>query len=187
VCEAFSAIWTLGANSEFVVVSRTTTEKAWSNWPFAGPSGCKLPKSESLCDWRFTANQFILATSLLRPTTRIFFQLNTCSNSPYVTSSLTIRWVCRLQLLLALASAVLRSEYRITHDHILLSQIRDPNLEDQVPVFVSPRNRLAQLYPQALGFPFCRLVRFTGLLWRYSTPPPHRLLTRCKLTSSHFI
>jgi hypothetical protein len=27
-----------------------------------------------------------------------------------------------------------------------------PNLEGQVPVFISPRNRVAQLYPQALGF-----------------------------------
>jgi hypothetical protein len=26
-----------------------------------------------------------------------------------------------------------------------------PNLEGQVPVFISPRNRVAQLYPQALG------------------------------------
>jgi hypothetical protein len=70
-----------------------------------------------------------------------------------VTSSLTRGWVCRLQLLLALASAViLRSEFRGTHDHILLSQIRDPpNLEGQVPVFIFPRNRVAQLYPQAPG------------------------------------
>jgi hypothetical protein len=38
-----------------------------------------------------------------------------------------------------------------TLDH-LLSQIRDsPNLEGQVPVFISPRNRVAQLYPQLLG------------------------------------
>jgi hypothetical protein len=59
---------------------------------------------------------------------------------------------CRLQLLLALASAIiLESEYRRTHDHILLSQNRDsPNLEDQVLVFISPRNRVAQLSPQAL-------------------------------------
>jgi hypothetical protein len=63
-----------------------------------------------------------------------FFQLNTCSHSPYVTSSLTRGWVCRLKLLLALASVVIsRSTSRGTHDHILLSQIRDsPNLEDQV-------------------------------------------------------
>jgi hypothetical protein len=61
-------------------------------------------------------------------------------------------WVCHSQLLLALASAVnLRSESRETHHHILLSQIGDsPNLEGQVPVFVSRRNRVAQLYPQVL-------------------------------------
>jgi hypothetical protein len=62
-------------------------------------------------------------------------------------------WVYPLQLLLILASAVdLRSGSRRTHDHISLSQIRDsPNLEGQVPVFIFPRNRLPQLYPQALG------------------------------------
>jgi hypothetical protein len=57
--------------------------------------------------------------------------------------------ICRLQLLLALASA---SEFREIRDHFLLSQIRDsPNMEGQVPVFISPWNRVAQLYPQALG------------------------------------
>jgi hypothetical protein len=61
--------------------------------------------------------------------------------------------VCRLQLLLVLASAVISGfESRGTRDHILLSQIRDsPNLEGQVPVFISPRNRVAQLYPEAPG------------------------------------
>jgi hypothetical protein len=35
---------------------------------------------------------------------------------------------------------------------IFYFQNRDaPNLERQVPVFISPRNRMAQLYPQALG------------------------------------
>jgi hypothetical protein len=59
----------------------------------------------------------------------------------------------KLQLLLVLASAIfLRSESRGTHDHILLSQIRDSsNQEGQVPIFISPRNRMVQLYPQALG------------------------------------
>jgi hypothetical protein len=57
-----------------------------------------------------------------------------------------------LPLLLALASAViLGSESLGTHDHILLSQIRD--------------------------FPFRRLLRLAGSRWRYSTPPPH-LATR---------
>jgi hypothetical protein len=62
-------------------------------------------------------------------------------------------WVCHLKLLLAPTSAViLGSEFCGTHDHILLSQIRDPpNLEGQVSILTSFRNRVAQLYPQALG------------------------------------
>jgi hypothetical protein len=63
------------------------------------------------------------------------FQLNTCGYSHYVTSSLTRGWICSLQLLLVLASAVIfRSDSNGTRDHILLSQIRDsPNVESQVP------------------------------------------------------
>jgi hypothetical protein len=61
--------------------------------------------------------------------------------------SLTRGRICRLQLLLALASAViLWSEPLWTRDHILLPQIWD--------------------------FPFRRLLRLTGSRWRYSTPPP---------------
>jgi hypothetical protein len=125
-----------------------------------------LQSSELFYEWRFTANQFVLATSPLRPTTRIFmFQLNTCGYSPYVTSSLTRWWVCHLQLLLGLASAViLRSESQGAHDHILLSQIRDsPNLEGQFPVFISTRNRVTRLYPRH-SVPF-------------SSPPPTRRTT----------
>jgi hypothetical protein len=72
------------------------------------------------------------------------------------------------RLLLALTSAViLGSESCGDHDHILLFQIRDsPNLDGQVPLIISTRNRVAQLYPQALG------SRFAGLRWRYSSPPP---------------
>jgi hypothetical protein len=62
--------------------------------------------------------------------------------------SLTRGRVCRLQMLLALASTVIYGcESRRTLDHILLSQIRD--------------------------FPFRRLLRLAGPRWRYSTPPPH--------------
>jgi hypothetical protein len=62
------------------------------------------------------------------------------------------RMGCRLQLLLVLASAfIFGSDSRGTHDHVLLSQIRDStNLEGQVPVIISLRNRVAQLYPQAM-------------------------------------
>jgi hypothetical protein len=59
---------------------------------------------ELLYDWRYTANNFVLAPSPLRLTARISFsQLNTYSNSPYITSSLTrgqffadriVNWMC---------------------------------------------------------------------------------------------
>jgi hypothetical protein len=65
----------------------------------------------------------------------------------YVALSLKRGRVCRLQLLLVLASVVIfRSESRGTRDHILLSQIRD--------------------------FPCGRLLRLAGLQW-CSTPPSH--------------
>jgi hypothetical protein len=52
-------------------------------------------------------------------------------------------------------AAILGPESQGTHDHILLSQFRDsPNLEGQVPVFMSPRGRVAQLYPQAMDSHF---------------------------------
>jgi hypothetical protein len=59
--------------------------------------------------------------------------------------SLTRERVCRLQLLLVLATVVhFGSDSRGTPDHILLSQFRD--------------------------FPIRRLVRLAGLRWRYSNP-----------------
>jgi hypothetical protein len=73
------------------------------------------------------------------------FQLNTCGHIPYVTSSLTRRWVCSLQLLLALTKAdILRSESSGSHEHILLSQIGD-----------SPTctTRSLYLYPLWTGWP----------------------------------
>jgi hypothetical protein len=75
----------------------------------------------------------------------IFFQLNICGYSPHVTSSLTRGWVCHLQFLLILASAViLRSESRRNHDHILLSQIETP------PTW---RVRSPYLYSPGIGWP----------------------------------
>jgi hypothetical protein len=87
--------------------------------------------------------------------------------------SLTGGWVCCLQLLLAITSAdILRSESHRTHDHILLSQTQDSHkLVGQVPIFISPRNRMAKLYSPGTGFLFRRLPWLTGLEWRYSNPP----------------
>jgi hypothetical protein len=68
--------------------------------------------------------------------------------------------LCRLQLLLAFARAIIfGSESRGTRDHVLLSQFRD--------------------------FPFRRLLRLAGLRWRYSTPLQTGFrLSNMKLTGS---
>jgi hypothetical protein len=111
-------------------------------------------ESELLYNWRFTANQFYLATSPLRLTTSNFiFQLNTCGYSPYVTSSLMRGWVYRLQLLLGPRQ---RSHSQVcvpqgSWPHFTVSDSRLPQPVNQVSVFISPRNRVAQLYPRALG------------------------------------
>jgi hypothetical protein len=63
-------------------------------------------------------------------------------------SSLTRKRVCNLlvQLLLGFARAVtVGSKSNRTHNHILLSRLRPPNLDGQAPVFISPRNRVAQI------------------------------------------
>jgi hypothetical protein len=118
---------------------------------------------ELLYDWRFTANQFVLAPNPLRLTTRdIFVNWTIAVFSPYVTSSLTRGYVCRLRLLLAVASAVIfGSESRGTHDHILLSQIRDTP---------QPGGRSPYLYPTGTGWP-----SYTPRHWvPFSSPPTIR-------------
>jgi hypothetical protein len=61
--------------------------------------------------------------------------------------SLTRSRVCIFQFLQGNASAAfLRSG-----PHLLSLFLRLPHLEGQVPVFISPRNRVAQLYPRVLG------------------------------------
>jgi hypothetical protein len=56
------------------------------------------------------------------------------------------------------STVILGSESHRTPDHILLSQIPDSsNLESQVPVFISPSDRVAQLDHPALD---CLFVAF---------------------------
>jgi hypothetical protein len=81
----------------------------------------------------------------------VFGQLRACY---FMVPSLTRGRVCDLLSLLGLASAVpLGCESRETQDHNLLFQFfrLPPNQEGQVPVFISLRDWVAQLYPRALG------------------------------------
>jgi hypothetical protein len=73
--------------------------------------------------------------------------------------SLTRGRVCHLQLLLVLASTtILSSESRVTDGQILLPQIRDsPRPGETSPVFMSPSDRVTQLYTPDTGF-YSRLL-----------------------------
>jgi hypothetical protein len=140
------------------------------------------PKSKSkLCYGRRSVGQSVWVSSPhLGPKTR-FLMSGSCGFVD-VGRPLTRGKVCRLQLLLVLASAViLGSESRGTRNRILQSQIRDsPNLECEVPVFISPQEESGPVIPPGSRFPLRRLLRLAGSRWRYSCPPPHgdQLLTK---------
>jgi hypothetical protein len=94
----------------------------------------------------------------------------------YVTSSLTREWVCRLQLMLALVSAViLRSGYRGTHNHISLPQIRgSSNLEGKVPYLYPPGTRWPSYTPRH-WVPFSsslttRISWISLIIYNFKTP-----------------
>jgi hypothetical protein len=94
--------------------------------------------------------------------------------------SLTRGWVLNLlvNLLIGFASAVtLRSKFRGTHNHILCFIWDSPNLEGKIPVFLSLQEQGGPVMPSGTSFHFRRLLRLTGLCWRYSNPPPHGVET----------
>jgi hypothetical protein len=81
------------------------------------------------------------------------------------------------------SAVFLRSESHGTHDHILLPQfLRLPNLEGQVPVFISPRNSGSQSYSPALDISSLRRSETVGL--PSSKLQPHVILVPSLLTFS---
>jgi hypothetical protein len=130
-------------------------------------------QSQLLYDWQFTANQFALATSPLRLTSSNYiFQLNICSYSPYVTSSLTRGWVCRLQLLLALASVVSGpSPAGIMITFYCLRVETPPTWRTKSTIYIS-KEQSGPVIPPGTGFPFHRPLRLAGLRWILSWEEP---------------
>jgi hypothetical protein len=86
--------------------------------------------------------------------------------------SLTRGWVFNSQLLLGLASAIpLGSAFRGSHVQILFPQVWDScDLEGQVPVFISPENRVDQFYPPDIGL----MSALTWFPFLYSRHRLHR-------------
>jgi hypothetical protein len=119
----------------------------------------------------------------------IFFrQLRVCY---FVASSLTIGLVCKLMLLMFLASEVpLRSESGGTQDHILLVLSQFfwlPQLVEPGPRIYIPQEQGGPDIPPDTGFPFRRLLRLKGLRWRYSVPPPHGKFHGVSQSQSHLM
>jgi hypothetical protein len=101
-------------------------------------------------NWRSVGQSALAPRPRLGPQDQIFISQTVAGLLKWA-PSLTKGRVCRLQLLLSLANAViLGSESHGPHDHILLAQIRDsPNLVGQVPPPPPPGTRWS-LYPYAL-------------------------------------
>jgi hypothetical protein len=91
----------------------------------------------------------------------------------------TRRRVCRLQLLLALASAViLGSEFRFTYARILLHQFRHCTIWEARSRIYVPQEYGGLVIAQGTGSFFRRLVKLAKLRRRHSHPHTCTLATR---------
>jgi hypothetical protein len=103
------------------------------------------------CDRRSVGHSVLVSGPNLGPMTRFFITVGNLRSSCCGTPSLTGRRVCNLLVQFAVT---LGSKSRRTHGHILLSHLILPQPGGPSPLFISHRNRVAQLYPRALGSSF---------------------------------
>jgi hypothetical protein len=65
------------------------------------------------------------------------------------------------------------SETHRTRNHTLLSHLRPPQPGGPGFHVCMPQDQNGPVIPLGTGFPLHRLLRLTGLLWRYSNASPH--------------
>jgi hypothetical protein len=144
-------------------------------------------ESELLYYWRFIANQLVLTPSALRLTTSNSFSIEL----------LRLWSLCNMlsDERMGLSFTIAAGPRQRSHPRVRVQR-------DSWPYFTVSVSRLSQFWgtssriyiPQkkdgpvispGTGFPFRRLLRLSGLPWRYSSPPPHGLggPPRTKLTS----
>jgi hypothetical protein len=138
---------------------------------------------------RFAANLFFLATSPLWITASNFmFHLNASGYSPYVTSSPTRGWVCRLKFLLPSPAQSFSSPSPAR----LMTTFYFPRFETHPAWRASSRIYILQeqdglVIPPTPSFPYRRLLWLAGLRWKYSTPPPHGRTTHVKSQGPSYV
>jgi hypothetical protein len=131
-------------------------------------------ESELLYDWRFTANQFVLAPSPFRLTASIF-------------SNWTFAVIFLMQ------HSLWREDGSVVYNCCWTSAAKSfsgPSPAGLMAIFYClrlqtpqpggpgfriyiPQGQGGQVMSPGTGFPFRRLLRFSGLRWRYLTPLPH--------------
>jgi hypothetical protein len=139
-------------------------------------------------DRQSVGQSLLVSGSHLGPMTRFLFSVWRLWVSWCGAPSFTRGWVCNLllQLLLGLPKAVtLGSKSRRTHDHILQSHLRLPQLWGPGPRIYIPQEQGDPVIPPGTWVPFCRLLQLDGLRWRYSNLPPHRVPVSPCQSQSH--
>jgi hypothetical protein len=126
-------------------------------------------------DRRSVGQSVLMSRAHLGPATNFSFSLNFSSASfgfcYFVVPSLTRG---RVNLLYNCFWALQSSHSWIevpqnSRPYFTVSSEIPPNLERQVPVFISPGNRVAQLYPRALGSIFVASYHSQGYSWERGT------------------
>jgi hypothetical protein len=128
-----------------------------------------LPESESLYDWRFTANQLVLAPTPWDTRPVIFFS----------TEHLRSKSLCnilsdqRMGLSFTIVAGPLHhshSQVRVPLDswpYFTVSDSRLPQPGEPGPRIYIPQEQGGPVIPPGTGFHFRRLLRLSGLRWRY--------------------
>jgi hypothetical protein len=152
----------------------------------------QLSESELLYDWRFTANQFFLATIPWdsRPV-YFLFQLNTCGYNPYVTCFLTREWVQNCCWTSPAESFSVPSLAGLVATFYYFRFEAPSTWRSRFMHLYPPRDRVVQSYPQPLGLLFFASYDSQGYAWgippRQNTEVGFEVLTAVVMNSSVFL